>query len=83
MDGLEDRVRVDRVIAVLHNNLSSPGGEPRELRLELMDPDFVKSHQLFVCFRITYTERQPAVRTISGMFPRLPAALICADTFSS
>jgi len=39
---LEHCVRVDRVIAVLYNNLPSPGREPRELWLNLMDPDVMK-----------------------------------------
>ncbi len=43
-NGLEHCVRVDRVIAVFYDDLTSTSGEPGKLRLELMDPDFVKSH---------------------------------------
>lgn len=44
---------------ILHNNLMSPGRESHKLGLQLMDPDLVKSRQLFVFFRLTHGEGPP------------------------
>jgi len=57
MNRLEHRVGVDRVTAILDDDLSAFGREVRKLRLQLIDPNFVKSSQFFVYFRVTYCER--------------------------
>jgi len=81
MNGLEHNSWVNRVTTVLCNNLSSPCRELRELRLQLMNPDVVKTRQLFVNLRITYSERLASRQNNEWTVPEVTRSMCLGGTF--